>query len=212
MYRIRGLVMRYEKVDEKDSMIVERECPYKVRNIVLVFALATMLLTTSILTAGFLSAKGYDGHERVALSTTFSTGSGTADDPYMIYNVHDLQNMSNDLSAHYALANDIYAGVTRDWNWNDTVNIYEGFEPVGSGPYDEPINHFIGNFNGNNYTITGLYINRLGGAYVGLFGFIGSEGSVSNLGLVDIEVNAWIKQYEFIPSNNIENMILTPPY
>jgi len=44
-----------------------------------------------------------------------------------IYNVYDLQNIKNDLSGDYELANDIDASVTQSWNGG------LGFEPLGSG-------------------------------------------------------------------------------
>jgi hypothetical protein len=54
------------------------------------------------------------------------TGSGTVGDPYIIYDVVDLQAMINDLTAYYELANDIDASATAGWNGG------LGFEPVGA--------------------------------------------------------------------------------
>lgn len=77
------------------------------------------------------------------------TGSGTVDDPYLIYDVNDLQAVENDLSAYYELANDIDASETSTWNAG------AGFVAIGrTSPY------FTGQFNGNNHTIGGLYIDR----------------------------------------------------
>ncbi len=115
----------------------------------------------------------------------FTSGSGTPDDPYMIYDVDDLQNMNNGLSAHYALANDIDASETSDWNDGD------GWEPVGTGPVGESENHFTGSFDGQNYTITGLYIDRDGTEYVGLFGLVGEGGEVRNVGVVHADVSGY---------------------
>jgi len=42
-------------------------------------------------------------------------GSGTEEDPYQITNVHELQEMNDDLSAYYILMNDIDASETREW-------------------------------------------------------------------------------------------------
>ena len=44
------------------------------------------------------------------------TGSGTVGDPYVIYNVTDLQDMSNDVTAYYSLNNSIDATNTSSWN------------------------------------------------------------------------------------------------
>jgi hypothetical protein len=55
------------------------------------------------------------------------TGSGTVGDPYIIYDVTDLQAMNNSLAAYYELANDIDASATSGWNSG------KGFDPIGSG-------------------------------------------------------------------------------
>lgn len=55
------------------------------------------------------------------------TGSGTIGDPYIIYDVDDLQAMKNDLTAYYELNSDINAIDTELWNGG------KGFEPIGCG-------------------------------------------------------------------------------
>ena len=104
-------------------------------------------------------------------------GTGTPEDPYMIHDVWELQDIRDDLSAHYALANDIEASVTS--GWNDGA----GFVPIG----DNNIG-FTGTFDGRNHTIMGLYINRPSTDYVGLFGWVDSNGVVSNVGLDEYTV------------------------
>ena len=87
--------------------------------------------------------------------------------------------MSNDLSADYALANDIDATATKDWNSG------AGFEPVGK----DWNNLFTGSLDGRNFMISGLHINRSStNYYVGLFGYIGSGGSVSNVGMENVDI------------------------
>jgi len=61
------------------------------------------------------------------------------------------------LDGHYELTGDIDASASRDMN--DGL----GFEPVSM---------FTGTFNGKGFTISGLYINRPGRDYVGLFGYL----------------------------------------
>ena len=46
-------------------------------------------------------------------------------------------------------------------------------------------NKYTGTFDGQNYTISGLYFNNTSIDYVGLFGFVGSGGEISNVGVVD---------------------------
>ena len=105
------------------------------------------------------------------------SGEGTPDDPYIIYDVHDLQNVNSDLSAHYMLATHIDANETSTWNYG------AGFAPIGTDS-----SRFIGSLDGRGYTIRGLYINRPTTDEIGLFGTIGSQGTVRGVGLVDGEV------------------------
>ena len=100
------------------------------------------------------------------------SGSGTEEDPYIITNISELQEMQDDLDAWYVLGNDIDASDTQNWN-------------VGAG--FEPVNPFTGRFDGCGHVITDLHINRPSKYYVGLFGYI--EGAeIKNVGLVDAEV------------------------
>ncbi|MFO8109516.1 MAG: GLUG motif-containing protein [Thermoplasmata archaeon] len=123
----------------------------------------------------FGSTANGDIREEEILEIIFAGGSGTEDDPYLIEDVYQLQAMNENKTSHYALVNDIDASVTRDWNDG------EGFEPIG---YDDfP---FWGNFNGDGYSISGLYINRTGQDDVGLFGYL--SGSINNVGLANVNI------------------------
>src|SRR5690606_23005658 len=103
----------------------------------------------------------------------FSGGSGTQEDPYLIHDVYELQAMNDNPNAHYALAQDIDASATVNWNNG------AGFEPIGNY-----VNRFRGSFDGRGYKITGLYINRGSTWYVGLFGYA-QGATIQNVGLVD---------------------------
>ena len=102
--------------------------------------------------------------EAYASGGTFGGGTGTLADPYMIEDAADLQAIKNNLTAYYALANDIDASATSGWNDG------QGFEPIGDAD-----NLFSGGFDGKGYTITGLYINRPDTDNVGLFGHVGHD-------------------------------------
>ena len=66
------------------------------------------------------------------------TGSGTLLDPYVIYDVNDLQAMENDLAAYYELGQDIDASATVGWNGG------LGFKPIGqSSPYLSQLSYFL---------------------------------------------------------------------
>ncbi|ADE36811.1 GLUG motif-containing protein [Methanohalophilus mahii] len=93
-------------------------------------------------------------------AVAFAGGDGSAENPYQISNVNELQNIQNDLGANYVLINNIDASATSEWNDG------AGFEPIGDYDY-----RFTGFLDGNNYTISNLYINNSSSEYVGLFGF-----------------------------------------
>ncbi|MFO7992282.1 MAG: GLUG motif-containing protein [Thermoplasmata archaeon] len=109
--------------------------------------------------------------------SSFSGGNGTEGNPYLISNVTQLQNMTANVTAHYELANDIDASNTTEWNGG------AGFKPVGNNT-----EYFTGSFDGQNYTITDLYINRSSVNYVGLFGYTDAGAEVSDVGLVDANI------------------------
>jgi len=105
------------------------------------------------------------------------TGSGTEEDPYIITNVYELQEMNEDLDAWYELSNDINASETVNWNEG------EGFVPIADVREDSILYHsFNGHFDGKGYIITGLSITNIV-SYIGLFGCAGPESEIKNLGL-----------------------------
>ena len=114
------------------------------------------------------------------------TGSGTIDDPYIIYDVNDLQAMNNDLAAYYELANDIDASATSGWTWVEDSVVCKGFQPIG-----QELGKFTGHFDGKGYSIFDLYIDRGATTLVptstGLFGFA-EDCHVSNVKLVNFDI------------------------
>lgn len=105
------------------------------------------------------------------------TGSGTQADPYIIYNVADLQDVNNDLDAYYELASDIDASATISWNGGS------GFIPLGNfSPTD-----FQGHLDGRGYTISDLFMDW-DTPNVGLFSGLSSGAEVKNVNLVDVDI------------------------
>lgn len=90
----------------------------------------------------------------------------------------ELQLMAVDLDGDYTLANDIDCACSL---WNARA----GFNPVGSSG-----SKFTGSFDGNGNVLSNLFIDRTGATNVGLFGYIGSGATVTEVGLEDLTVRS----------------------
>ncbi len=123
-------------------------------------------------------------------SETFdiSAGSGTEADPWLVATLDDLQRIGSGreygggtwgLGDHYVLISDIDASATANWNGG------AGFEAIGrwSGRA-----FFSGTFDGRGHIITGLHINRPNNNDQGLFGWMGDDAVVKNVGLRDVNI------------------------
>ena len=115
------------------------------------------------------------------ITTDFSGGSGTTDDPYFITNTTELDNARNYLDAFYVLANDITFTEGDFEPSGDFYNLGTGWQPIGT----DSVNSFSGQFDGNGFEITGLKIRQESNVgsdtYFGLFGY--NTGTIKNLGL-----------------------------
>ena len=85
---------------------------------------------------------------------------------------------AGNLSGKYVLGSNIDASATTTWNSNGSGGYY-GFEPIAT---------FTGIFDGLGHTITGLYIKRTSGSYVGLFGQTDSAAIIRNVGLANVNI------------------------
>ena len=79
-------------------------------------------------------------------------------------------------------AADSYQSDMTDPDWTTSTGS-TGWLPIGS--VDEPFNRV---FDGNGFTISGLYINRPQSINVGLFNTLGSGSEVKNIGLLDVNI------------------------
>jgi len=116
--------------------------------------------------------------QTVTISTSTTTQEpeledGTKEHPFKITNCTELQAINDDPTAHYKLTNNINCGVA-------PYNQGEGFTPIGPT--------FTGSLDGQNHTISGLYINRPYN-FVGLFEKTDLESEISNLKLASIDIN-----------------------
>ncbi|WP_309123320.1 S-layer homology domain-containing protein [Paenibacillus sp.] len=111
------------------------------------------------------------------------TGDGTADNPYVVMTLEQLDDVREDLDAHYVLGADIDASATAASNGG------AGFAPIG-----DLGGSFVGTFDGAGHVIRGLTIERPAEDNVGLFGLIGASGVVKRLGLEELSIvgHTWI--------------------
>lgn len=125
---------------------------------------------------------GYAGQNKTFANNVFVNNSATATavEGYMwVEDVEQLQAINTNLSGNYALRNSIDATATSSWDDNDNDNINEGFKQIGT----EITNAFTGKFDGLDYNIFGLTINRSTENDVGLFGVV-NGATINNVTLV----------------------------
>ena len=146
--------------------------------LVLVFAIA---LSLGVLCLG-ASADG--------ITPPQPTGSGTAENPYQIGTAEELYwfaeqvnsgktNINAELTDNITINTDV---LNTDGTLNDDADSFAQWTPIGTS------NAYTGTFDGQGYTISGLYVNitsSYSDDYVGLFGYVGSGGQVENVSVVD---------------------------
>ncbi|MET0379463.1 MAG: YDG domain-containing protein, partial [Spongiibacteraceae bacterium] len=117
-------------------------------------------------TTNFTTRQGSNGVVKnyTVITSLGAAGSTTAT---------DLQGMAGNLAANYALGSNIDAAATSSWNAG------AGFTPIGTDP-----SRFAGVFDGLGHTVSGVYINRTGSNFTGLFGYTAAGSMVRNVGLV----------------------------
>jgi len=97
-----------------------------------------------------------------------------------IYDWYDLDDVRNDLSGNYVLMNNLNEDTA---GYDELVDTDEGWDPIG-----DDNNPFAGTFDGNDYEIVALYLNRLNTDYLGLFGYVNRDGYLSNINLIDVDL------------------------
>ncbi len=116
----------------------------------------------------------------------FAGGDGTEDSPYQIATEEQLEKLSEFINntSSATMYTTKYYELTNDIDLSEYTS-NGGWVPIGKdGTYI-----FRGHFDGKGHTITGLTINRPSGVCQGLFGSV-YNGSIKNLGLVGVNVNA----------------------
>jgi len=100
-------------------------------------------------------------------------GSGDADSPYQVSSAAHLDEIRiKGLGAHYI----------------QTANI--DLTSINWTPIGDNVDQFTGAYNGNGYTIANLTINDDGQNYVGLFGSVGTGGTLENIRLTGVNISS----------------------
>ncbi|WP_138007371.1 GLUG motif-containing protein [Halalkalirubrum salinum] len=149
----------------------------------------------------------------IALSVSFAgtavafTGDGNGtepDDPYQITDWEKLYEVRDEPGAYYELQNNL----DNSTNGYDTYNADDsaGWDPIG-----DDSTKFTGSFDGQGYTIEGLYIDRADVTLNGLFGYIGTDGEVRNLGVTNVDLTGQNQMGGLAGRNNglIDNSFAT---
>lgn len=125
-------------------------------------------------------------------------GNGTAENPYQISSADELYwfaelvngSLTDGTPKNTAACAKLTADITVNSNLLSSLNIWEG-EVLNSWmftswtPIGKDGNEYIGTFDGDGKTVSGLFLNDSNADYVGLFGLIGIGGTVKNVGVVD---------------------------
>lgn len=124
-------------------------------------------------------------------------GAGTLTNPYQISDTSGLRQLSNGVKGGNQYSN-TYFILTNNIDMSGVTN----FIPIGgwnsNGTSYSGSNYFNGNFNGNGNIISNLSIlkdsTNTNNQYIGLFGNIGSTGTIKNIGVK----NLIIRGYQYI--------------
>lgn len=107
------------------------------------------------------------------------SGSGTSGDPYQITDCEQLDSIKGDLTADYALANDI------DCSNAGTLNGGSGWSPIGSS------GGFQGILDGQGHKIKNLDLSGMSDStsFSGMFNGLSGSGLVENLSIINSKIN-----------------------
>ncbi|UCF43493.1 MAG: hypothetical protein JSV99_00780 [Planctomycetota bacterium] len=113
--------------------------------------------------------------------TKYGGGSGTAEDPYLIYTAQQMNEIGanpDDWGAHFKLMADIDLGSYT----GDAFNI------IGYYNTDWNNHPFTGGFDGGSHTISNFTHGGTSVNYLGLFGHVGSGAEIFDVGLVNCNI------------------------
>ncbi|MGB5924835.1 MAG: GLUG motif-containing protein [Dehalococcoidia bacterium] len=120
----------------------------------------------------------------VIMNGRYSILANFAPEIWEIRDWYDLHDIRNNLGARYILMNDLDSSTAGYMELaSETANQGQGWQPVGTSD-----DQFVGSFEGQGYALEDLFINRPDEDHVGLFGEIGQEGVIKDIGMVNVTV------------------------
>ena len=156
--------------------------------------ITAIVMLISLLPQGILTVSA-------AITATQPTGGdGTANNPYKIGTAAELywfaaqvNGGTTDINAVLTENIVVNTGVLKsDGTLADDTSGFTSWTPIGNSS-----NQYIGTFDGQGHTVSGLYFNNTNAYNVGLFGYVSSnetnKGSVSNVGVVDSYFNGYVR-------------------
>ncbi|MHC1775527.1 MAG: beta strand repeat-containing protein [Lentimicrobium sp.] len=160
--------------------------------------------TTYYVRAYATNSEGTGYGEELSFATlTFSgplepEGTGTSEDPYQIANLNNLYWL---FESETAWDNDFIQtgniGATR----TSLKNTDNGWIPIGN-----ETTPFTGSYDGNGFTIDGLFINQPGAYYyLGLFGNV-SGATIANLGVINVDITGGYCVGALVGSSSFSNI------
>ncbi|MCL2284082.1 MAG: hypothetical protein FWC26_12270, partial [Fibromonadales bacterium] len=128
---------------------------------------------------------GSKAEGNINLTEYFAGGTGTFEEPYIVDSLEHLKNLANLVELGH-LFNNEYIKLMANIDLEK-----EEWKPIGVYNNQGSIyvnGAFMGNFDGNGYVISGLFINSNDDGDKGLFGYT-HNANISNLGLVDFNIS-----------------------
>ena len=128
------------------------------------------------------------------------SGTGDKNDPYVIQYPSQLDLLATNVNdgteykdKYFVLANDI--AYTHTTDWDDATSTENNYTPIG-GIFNNSINSFKGTFDGQGHTVSGIRIypggnNTSDDSNLGLFGYVGSNGTVRNVTVADARITGF---------------------
>ena len=146
--------------------------------------------------------------------TLFESGYGTQENPYIITNWTQLQNINNSniltQGYYFSLLNNLGSttdGYTTQVKDGETLaNSGTGWNPIGS-----QYSTFTGSFDGLGHTIDALTIDNSTSSYQGLFGAVKTGSNIKNIGVTNVNIKGKIRVGALAGNNqgNISNSYST---